>query len=144
MTQSVSQTEYETLAAFRYALRQFLHFSERAAQEVGLTPQQHLGLLAIRGFPDRAGITIGDLAERLKRKHHSVVGLIDRLSAQKLVSRSTGKDDRRQVYVTLTPRGSAVLEKLSAAHRAELRRIGPEIKSLLEQLDSETEKRDGH
>jgi DNA-binding MarR family transcriptional regulator len=138
MTTSVSQSEYETLAAFRHALRQFLFFSEEAAKSVGLTPRQHQALLAIKGFPDQSGMTIGTLADRLKLKHHSVVGLIDRLSAQKLVKRSNSKDDGRQVYVTLTRRGSAMLEKLSAAHRAELRRIGPEIRSLLEQLGDET------
>lgn len=137
MKQSVSQAEYETLAAFRYALRQFLHFSEQAVKSVGLTPQQHQALLAIKGFPDRDRVTIGELAERLKLKQHSVVGLINRLSAQKLVTRSVGTADRRQVYVVVTRRGTAVLEKLSEAHRAELRRLGPEIKHLLEQLSQE-------
>ena len=29
---SIKQSEYEALASFRYALRQFLHFSEEAAR----------------------------------------------------------------------------------------------------------------
>ncbi|MGH8024732.1 MAG: MarR family winged helix-turn-helix transcriptional regulator, partial [Limisphaerales bacterium] len=48
---NLNKTEYETLAAFRYALRRFLHFSEQAARTVGLTPQQHQAMLAIKGFP---------------------------------------------------------------------------------------------
>ena len=130
----ISKADYETLAAFRYALRQFQHFSEEAAEAVGLTPQQHQALLAIRGFPGRERVTIGELAERLQIRHHSAVGLVDRLVAQKLVAREVADTDRRQVYVTLTPGGLRALERLSAAHRAELRRIGPQISQLLARL----------
>jgi hypothetical protein len=55
----LSKAQYEMLAAFRYQLRQFLHFSELAAQDAGLTPRQHQALLAIKGFPERETITIG-------------------------------------------------------------------------------------
>ena len=47
------KSQYETLAAFRYALRRFIHFSEEAAQAAGITAQQHQALLAIKGFPAR-------------------------------------------------------------------------------------------
>jgi len=134
MTRSISQTDYESLAAFRYALRQFLHFSETAAEAAGLTPQQHQTLLAIKGFPGGAQVTIGELAERLQIRHHSTVGLVDRLVAQKLVTREPAPADRRQVCVALTMHGEQVLESLSVAHREELRRIGPNLKELLAQL----------
>ncbi len=130
----ISKADYEALAAFRYALRQFLRFSEEAAETVGLTPQQHQALLAIRGFPGRDQVTIGELAERLQIRHHSAVGLVDRLVAQKLLARESSGSDRRQVYVRLTPGGLNALEQLSAAHRAELRRIGPQLSQLLAQL----------
>lgn len=134
MTHLVSQADYEALAAFRYALRQFLHFSETAAEAVGLTPQQHQTLLAIKGFPGGAQVTIGDLAERLQIRHHSAVGLVDRLAAQELVTREAAQDDRRQVRVALTERGEQVLASLSVTHREELRRISPNLKQLLAQL----------
>ncbi len=143
----ISKADYETLATFRYALRQFLHFSEEAAKAVGLTPQQHQALLAIRGFPGRDRVTIGELAERLQIRHHSVVGLVDRLAAQKLVARESAGEDRRQVYVRLTPGGLSALEQLSAAHRAELRRIGPQLSQFLAQLsraDEEDKPVPGH
>ena len=132
----VSKADYETLAAFRYALRQFLSFSEEAASAVGLTHQQHQALLAIKGYPGRDVVTIGELAERLRIRHHSAVGLVDRLEAQNLVARRDAESDRRQVYVTVTPHGLNLLERLSAVHRAELRRIGPQISQLLAQLGS--------
>ena len=135
----MSKADYEALAAFRYALRQFLRFSEEAATSVGLTPQQHQALLAIKGFVGRDRATIGELAERLQIRHHSAVGLVDRLAALDLVTREHATDDRRQVYVALTARGAQVLEQLATAHREELRRIRPQLSLLLEQLAIEDE-----
>ena len=128
------KTQYETLAAFRYVLRQFLRFSETAAQAAGVTPQHHQALLAIKGFPGRDHVTVGELAERLQLRHHSAVGLVDRLVAEKLVLRATSSEDRRRVLIHLASRGEKVLEKLSEVHRKQLQRIGPEISELLKQL----------
>jgi DNA-binding MarR family transcriptional regulator len=137
MAQPVSKKEYEMLATFRYALRQFLRFSETAARQAGITPQQHQAILAIAGFPDQDQITISELAERLQIRHHSAVGLVDRLAAQDLVTREPGEADKREVYISLTPQGKDILAQLSAAHRQELRRIGPQLHLLLEQLTGE-------
>ena len=130
----VTQAEYETLAALRYALRRFLRFSEEAAHAAGLTPQQHQALLAIKGFPGRDRITVGELAERLQIRHHSAVGLADRLVSERLARREPDRTDRRQVYLRLTTHGEVVLEKLSAAHREQLRRVAPQIGLFLERL----------
>lgn len=137
MTQPISKKEYEMLATFRYALRQFLRFSETAARQAGITPQQHQAILAIAGFPSQDPITVSELAERLQIQHHSAVGLIDRLVAHGLVMREPGEADRREVYISLTPQGNDILAQLSAAHRQELRRIGPQIHLLLDQLAGE-------
>ncbi len=130
----LSKAEYENLASFRFALRQFLRFSEQAAEAVGLKPQQHQALLAVKGYPERDHVTMGELAERLQVKHHSAVGLVDRLVSKKLVTRDPSANDRRQVWICLTPRGEEMLEKLSAAHREQLGRIGPELSELLGRL----------
>lgn len=131
---SITKAQYETLAAFRYALRQFLRFSEDAAQDAGLTPQQHQALLQIKGFPGRDYVSIRELADRLQIAHHSAVGLVDRLELEKLIVRRPAEDDRRRVWVSLTRRGEGVLAQLSAAHREQLRRIGPDVTRLLDQL----------
>jgi len=130
----ITKSEYETLAALRYALRQFLRFSEQAAEQAGLTPQQHQALLAIKGFPERDRLTISELAERLQLRHHSAVGLADRLVSARLASREPDSQDRRRVYLALTARGEALLEKLSSAHKEQLRRVGPQLAFLLERL----------
>lgn len=133
----IKQSEYEALATFRYSLRQFLRFSEEAAQSVGLTPHQHQALLAIRGFPSRQRITIGELAERLQIKHNSAVELVNRLAEENLVVRESSEKDHRQVYVALTEHGSSLLEQLAATHKQELKRVGPQLHQLLEILSND-------
>jgi DNA-binding MarR family transcriptional regulator len=128
---SLSKAEFEAIAAFRYSLRRFLRFSERAARREGITPQQHQLLLAIKGLPSGEQTTVSMLAERLQMRQHSMVGLIDRTEAQGLVRREQGTVDRRQVFIRLTPAGEAKLQRLSIQHRRELM-------TMLEALSGET------
>lgn len=127
---AIGKAEYEALAAFRYELRRFLRFSERAARSHGLTPQQHQLLLALKGFPARDWATISELAERLQLRHHSVVGEIDRAVSAGLVHRSPHAADRRAVEIRLTPQGETVLASLTATHRGELQRMRERLASL--------------
>lgn len=131
----LSKTQYERLSDFRYALRCFLGFSEEAAAAAGLTPHQHQALLAIRGFPGRERVTNGELAERLQIKHHSAVGLVNRLEAQGLVTREQGSDDKREFYISLSPRGLELLEQLTAVHREELQQVAPQLTGILKSLE---------
>ncbi|HZZ92716.1 MAG TPA: MarR family transcriptional regulator [Usitatibacter sp.] len=119
--------EYDMLAAFRYSLRQFLSFSEQAAGEVGLTPQQYQALLAVRAHRGEPPLTIAGLAREMLVRHHSAVGMVDRLEEQGLVRREPSTDDRRKVGIRLTARGQRVFDRLAAVHRRELRRIGPDL-----------------
>ena len=132
---AVSKEEIEQLAALRYALRQFSRKTEIEARRAGLTPQQYLLLLAIKGFPGREQVTVGELAERLQIRHHSAVGLADRLEAQKLVKRASATSDRRKVYLSLTRHGSVLLERLAALHHEELVRLIPQLHTLITRLE---------
>jgi DNA-binding MarR family transcriptional regulator len=127
----ITKEHYELLAALRHALRRFLHFSQTAAAAAGLTPQQHQALLAIKGFPGRDHVSVGELAGQLHLRHHSVVGLVDRLGRRQLVRREPSKVDRRRVEVRLTARGETLIRRLSAVHLVELREHGPELHRLL-------------
>lgn len=80
-------------------------------------------LLAIKGFPARDCVTVGELADQLQIAHHSAVGLVDRLALQNLVSREAGTEDRHHVYVKPAAHGVSILEQLATAHREELRRL---------------------
>lgn len=128
----IMQADYTALAEFRYVLRCFLEFSENAAKEVGLTPRQHQALLAIKGYGRGKPISVGDLAERLRIRHHSAVELANRLSDGGLVVRSQDEEDQRRVLLSLTARAEEHLAELSAAHLDELARIEPMLRRVLE------------
>ena len=121
----LSISDYQALAAFRFQIRRFLHFSEAAARDEGLEPQQHQMLLAIRALDKDGSPTIGNLATHLLIRLHSAVGMVDRLAVRGLVERVRGEEDRRQVRIRLTPAGERKLTRLSAQHRDELRNSGP-------------------
>lgn len=111
------------LAEFRYRLRKFLRFSERAARSQGLTPQQHQLLLGIAGFNDRSSATITELAEYLQERHNAVVGLVQRAERRGLVRKSQLTSDHRVVQVFLLPEGERLLGKLTELHQKEVRRF---------------------
>ena len=125
--QEISLSQYQSLAEFRYQLRRFLHFSEQAARSVGLEPQQHQLLLALKGLPQGRPATVGELAERLQIQHHSTVELINRMVEKNFLERSRDESDQRKVIIHLTPYGEEILRKLSLLHRTELRSSGPEL-----------------
>ena len=126
---AMTEGDYRALAEFRRALRDFLAFSEKAAARAGLTPAQHQALLAIRGMP--APVAVGNLAAWLGVRHHSCVGLVDRLVALGLVRKAVDPADGRRVMLALTPRADRKLAALSAVHREELRRRAPALLAAL-------------
>jgi DNA-binding MarR family transcriptional regulator len=130
----LTSAEYQALSQFRYQIRRFLHFSEEAAKAAELEPQQHQLMLAIRASDDPQGPTVKGLSEVLLLRHHSVVGLLDRLEERGLVERTKDGHDSRQVRLRLTVRGAHTLSRLSGAHREELSRTGPLLVAALSSL----------
>ncbi len=124
--------DYRALAEFRYEIRRFLSFSERAAREAGLEPQQHQALLVLKGLPESEKPTVGTLAERLQIKHHTAVELTNRLAAKRLIVRSKSRADRREVLLELTRRGEKLLRELSLTRREEMGSAGPRLLRALE------------
>ncbi|GAB7548013.1 hypothetical protein CS8_077060 [Cupriavidus sp. 8B] len=116
----LAKQDFEALSDFRYQLRRFLRFSEDAAQNEGLTVQQYLLMLHIRGCAGKDWASIGELAERLQAKQHGVVALVNRCEAAGLVKRKANPDDRRIVEVHLMAKGERFLNRLAMLHRSEL------------------------
>jgi DNA-binding MarR family transcriptional regulator len=131
---NIGDEEYQALAEFRYQIRRFVRFSEAAARNAGLEPQQHQLLLAVRGLPDRSRSTIGNIAERLQIQHHSTVELVDRLVKRGWIQRRRDGADRRQVMLQLTSKGEKVLRDLSVHHEEELSSLGPQLVSSLRRM----------
>ena len=115
--------DYRRLLELRTGLRRFLRWSERQAETAGLTPAQHQLLLAIRGHADPRGPTVGDVADSLLLRHHSVVGLVDRAAAAGLVERGPDPGDRRGVIITLTEAGHELIDRVTEAHMANEARL---------------------
>lgn len=132
----IQDNEYRALAEFRYQIRRFLRFSERAARNAGLEPQQHQMLLAVKGLPNGTRATVGELAERLQIQHHSTVELVDRLVKRGLVLRKRTGEDRREVLIQLTAKGEKILRELSVHHRDELKTAGPALVGSLKKMMS--------
>jgi DNA-binding MarR family transcriptional regulator len=133
--------DFKSLAELRYQIRCFLRFSETAARQAGIEPQQHQLMLAVRGLPGDLKPTIGVLADRMQLQHHSTVELIDRLVDRGFVCRLRSTDDRRQVLVKLTHDGEKFLASLSLHHLEELQTTGPTFVKVLQNLIQQTRAR---
>jgi DNA-binding MarR family transcriptional regulator len=134
----LSDEDFEELLAFRTELRRFLRWSEGQAKATGLTPAQHQLLLAVRGHPDDRGPTVGDIANYLLLRPHSVVGLLDRAEAAGLVTRNRVDEDGRVVRVALTSLAKERLNRLTALHLDELSRLTPSLNRLTRGLGDAT------
>src|SRR4051812_13074521 len=126
--------DYQALAEFRYNIRRFMRVSEEILRPAGLKPQQYQLLLHIKGLPEDKQATIGEIAQRLQIQHHSTVELVDRMSVQGLVKRKRAGEDRRQVFLELTPKGEKVLREMASMHREELRNTGPALVGALRKV----------
>lgn len=118
--QNQDEETIRNLAWFRYNLRKFLRFSEKAARQCGVTPQQHQLMLGIAGYTGRGTATVSELAEFLQERHNSVVGLVERAVQRGLVRKEHDTTDRRFVLVSLTPRGEQILARLTELHKEEV------------------------
>lgn len=126
--------EYVALAAFRYQLRKFQRHMEEQVRDAGLNPQQYQLVLAVKGLPLSQSPTIGALAERMQLNHNSMVELVDRCQRRGLLRRERNGPDRRQVMLSITGRGEALLRKLGTAARQELMDSGPSLVDAVQRL----------
>ena len=143
MTVNKNLPDFKAMSELRYQIRRFLRFSETAARQAGIEPQQHQLLLAVRGLPENLKPTIGVLAERMQLQHHSTVELVDRLADRGFLLRLRATDDRRQVLVKLTRDGEEFLKTLSLHHLQELQSAGPKFVKILQELIESVETQPG-
>jgi DNA-binding MarR family transcriptional regulator len=119
----MTDADYHKLYEFRARLRRFLRSSDERIRRAGLTPSHYLLLLGIRADPSRLGPTIGDMAEFLVLKHHTVVELVDRAEGAGLIKRAVDPDDGRVVRLALTASGRQRLERVASVNFQELSRL---------------------
>src|SRR5258708_7834016 len=127
-------SDYQALAEFRFQIRKFLHFSERAVQAAGLERGQSQVMLAIKGMPAAVRPRVRELATRMQIQHHSAVELINRLEAGGYVRRERAQEDKREVLLALTPKGEHLLAELALHHHEELCTAAPGLVAALRRL----------
>jgi len=130
----LSPEDFRLLAEFRFQIRQFLHFSESAERTLGIEPQQHQLMLAIKGLPAQTRPTVRAISSRLCLRHNSTVELINRLASRGALVRRPSEDDRREVLIELTPFGEELLQQLSVLHIQELQNAGPALAEALQRI----------
>lgn len=133
--------EDEIVSALRRIVRAIDLQSRRMVEECGLTGPQ---IVVLREAGRLSGSSISALARAVSLGQPTVSGILDRLEAQGLVRRKRSTQDRRSVYVSVTPQGARVLKKapslLQDRFRSELSRLDEwertQILALLQRLAS--------
>lgn len=88
----------------------------RLFREFGLTSSQYNVLRILRG--EGKPLPILEIADRMLAVVPGITGLIDRLEAQGWVCRERSTEDRRIIYVAITPRGIELLASLDEPEAA--------------------------
>ena len=101
----------------------------RLFREYGLTPSQYNVLRILRG--EGKPLPILEVADRMLAAVPGITGLIDRLEGMGLVARDRSTEDRRVVFVAITPKGLDLLARLdepvSALHKRLLGHMSPAV-----------------
>jgi len=83
-------------------------YSKNAERTTGLTGPQ---LWAIKILGSDAPLKVSEIARRMFLHPATVVGILDRLEAKGLATRTRSKEDRRVVDIDLTPLGKEVIDQ---------------------------------
>lgn len=115
MADTAPQGIDELLAASRGLLGVVARSLAPALEDVTV-PQFRLIVLVVTLGPTRSG----DLAERLAVGPSTLTRNVDRLVSGGWVERRPGEESRREVLIAATPRGSALVDEVTARRRREL------------------------
>ncbi|MFZ6657275.1 MarR family winged helix-turn-helix transcriptional regulator [Undibacterium sp. TJN19] len=87
----------------------FEQASGRNVRKLGFTHSQFDIIATLGNTP---GMTCKELGEKTLITKGTLTGVLDRLEQKGLVQRDRGNDDRRQLYVKLTPVGEATFDDI--------------------------------
>ena len=143
---SKSNLVSDTIDNLRRVFQAINEYSRKAERDTGLTGPQ---LWAIKVIASDAPIKVSELARRIYLHPTTVVGILDRLEAKKLVERTRSREDRRVVEIKLTAQGEELVAKapevaqgllvkgLESLPDAELVNTGEALKKLVAMLGAE-------
>ena len=111
---------------------------ERLRREFAVTLPQFDVMAALAR--NESGMSMTELSRMLMVSNGNVTGIIDRLAAEKLVSRQAPANDRRSYIVRLTPKGASQFWVMAKAHEGWVNKLlsdmgAAEAETLIRQLD---------
>jgi DNA-binding MarR family transcriptional regulator len=77
-----------------------------------LTVAQYLSMDALQNKSDECSMS--ELAERIHQSSATMTGIVDRLVEKGWVTRRRSEEDRRAVFVALTPEGQNILDRVTS------------------------------
>lgn len=112
----------ELVSALLTASRALMAVSVRSLEELGetVTIPQFRTLVVLEAHGE---IHLNRLAELLDVNSSSAMRMVDRLLAVGLVSRRENPDNRRHTLIALTPDGAALVRKVIARRRREIKKL---------------------
>lgn len=111
------ETFLRVLRSLATCYQAFEAYSAAHVRELGLTPPQFDVVVTLG---NTAGMSCRELGERTLITKGTLTGVLDRLEARRLIRRTPSEQDRRSVFVQLSPAGEALFEKVFPRHVAHL------------------------
>ena len=93
----------------------------RLFREYGLTPSQYNVLRILRG--EGKPLPILEVADRMIAAVPGITGVVDRLEGMGFLTRERSTEDRRVIFVAITPKGLDLMGKLDAPETALHKRL---------------------
>jgi DNA-binding MarR family transcriptional regulator len=99
----------QVLEAIIYLYTESRRLTKELARRADLTGPQ---LTVVKMLEQIGDLSLSELSERIRAQNSTVTGIIDRMERENLVVRERSKEDRRVVYIRLTPKGKRLAEEI--------------------------------
>ena len=107
MGMSDSKVAEDILISLRQIIRAFDLQSKKLSKKFGLTGPQLMVLKEIKKYPSAP---ISSISKNISLSQATVTSILDRLEQQGFACRKRSEDDKRKVYICLTPKADQILE----------------------------------
>lgn len=129
-----TSAEERLWAAVTQVTREWVRLAKEEARTLGLSLPQLMLLGTLR---DVGTVPVARWADMIGSSPSAATGLLDRLESEGYVARAHGGQDRRQVLVSLTPKGRRLGERLKGEFRDRWRVLSEGLST--DQLDRASE-----
>jgi len=109
-----SKSALDTLALFRIVFKSANRHFHEIEKKTGIGGAS---LWALAEIADAGNLTVSGLAKAMAIHQSTASNLMEKLESSGYVLRSRGTEDRRVVYIQITPKGRATLEKSPPPYR---------------------------